>query len=133
MTRINKLTKAMDLIKFAFSLTTNEVLCVMGNMLDYVKTNYPTKAELVNTEDISCDNCDFQATSMCACIPSDDAELDAALCGNYKGAIMPPQEEKELYEQELEEAYEQEQEEYEERMREELLQNYDFDRGDVRY
>ena len=81
--RMNKLTKAMDLIKFAFSLNTSESVDVMCNMFDYIKTNYPNKAELINQEDESCDDCNFKASSMCACITSDDAELDAALCGNH--------------------------------------------------
>ena len=48
--KIQKLAKAMELIRQAFNLTTNEVLPVMSNLYDYVIKNYPEKAKIIEKE-----------------------------------------------------------------------------------
>ena len=50
MTKIQKLSKAMELIRQAYNLTTNEVLSVMANIYDYVVKNYPEKAKTIDKE-----------------------------------------------------------------------------------
>lgn len=44
-TRLNKLTKAMEFIRQAYSFNVQEIMSVMGNLYDYVIQNYPEKAE----------------------------------------------------------------------------------------
>lgn len=50
MTKTQKLAKAMELIRQAYNLRTNEVLPVMANLFDYVIKNYPEKAKVIEEE-----------------------------------------------------------------------------------
>lgn len=50
LTRVQKLTEAMELIKQAYSLDTKDVVFVMASLYDFVQKEFPEKALLVDKE-----------------------------------------------------------------------------------